>query len=84
VLQECMSEGFGVPARRMRNSGSGPAVLLAERLEAPVLFFGTGLPEDNWHADDESMALDVLVKGATTLALFWQRIAESAHGRESQ
>jgi acetylornithine deacetylase/succinyl-diaminopimelate desuccinylase-like protein len=84
VLQECMSEGFEVRARRMRNSGSGPAVLLAERLAAPVLFFGTGLPEDNWHADDESMALDVLVKGATTLALFWQRIAESAHGRESQ
>jgi acetylornithine deacetylase/succinyl-diaminopimelate desuccinylase-like protein len=84
VLRECMSEGFGVPAGRMRNSGSGPAALLAQQLSAPVLFFGTGLPEDNWHADDESMAMDVLAKGATTLALFWQRIAESARPRETQ
>jgi acetylornithine deacetylase/succinyl-diaminopimelate desuccinylase-like protein len=85
LLQECMSEGFGVPAGRMRNSGSGPAALLSERLGVPVLFFGTGLAEDNWHAGDESIAVDVLLEGATTLALFWPRVAGfQAQGKERQ
>jgi acetylornithine deacetylase/succinyl-diaminopimelate desuccinylase-like protein len=60
----------------MRNAGSGPVALLAEKADAPVLFFGTGLPEDRWHGPDESVDLDTLLTGASALALFWQRLAD--------
>ena len=80
LLAEAMSEGFGVTAGWMRNAGSGPAVLLAERIDAPVLFFGTGLPEDRWHTSDESVRVDVLLAGAATMCLFWPALAASGNG----
>jgi len=46
------------------------ADLPAHRLDAPVLFFGTGLPEGCWHDSDESVSVDVLAAGAATLAGF--------------
>jgi acetylornithine deacetylase/succinyl-diaminopimelate desuccinylase-like protein len=64
----------------MGNAGSGPGALLNERLDAPVVFFGTGLPDDHWHGPDESADLDVLLKGAATLAVFWRRLAEVMAG----
>jgi acetylornithine deacetylase/succinyl-diaminopimelate desuccinylase-like protein len=51
-------------------------VLLAEKVGAPVLFFGTGLPEDRWHGPDESVDVETLLTGAAALALFWPRLAE--------
>jgi acetylornithine deacetylase/succinyl-diaminopimelate desuccinylase-like protein len=78
LLADAMSQAFGVEAGWMRNGGSGPATLLEEFAGAPVLFFGTGLPEDRWHDSDESVHVDVLLKGAATLALFWPALA--AHG----
>jgi acetylornithine deacetylase/succinyl-diaminopimelate desuccinylase-like protein len=80
LLAEAMSEAFGVPAGWMRNAGSGPGALLAERVGAPVVFFGTGLPEDRWHDSDESVRLDVLLAGATTLCLFWPALAAHESG----
>jgi acetylornithine deacetylase/succinyl-diaminopimelate desuccinylase-like protein len=77
LLAEAMQEGFGVPkVHRMGNAGGGPADLLAHHVGAPVLFFGTGLPEDCWHDSDESVSIDVLLAGAATLAGFWGRLAE--------
>jgi acetylornithine deacetylase/succinyl-diaminopimelate desuccinylase-like protein len=78
LLADAMSEAFGVTAGWMRNAGSGPAALLADRVGAPVLFFGTGLPEDRWHDSDESVRVDVLLAGAATMCLFWPALA--AHG----
>jgi acetylornithine deacetylase/succinyl-diaminopimelate desuccinylase-like protein len=78
LLADAMSAAFGVKAGWMRNAGSGPAVLLAESAGAPVLFFGTGLPEDRWHDSDESVHVDVLLAGAATMCLFWSALA--AHG----
>jgi acetylornithine deacetylase/succinyl-diaminopimelate desuccinylase-like protein len=75
LLADAMSEAFGARAGWMRNGGSGPAALLAERCGAPVLFFGTGLPEDGWHDSDESVRVDVLLDGAATMALFWPALA---------
>jgi acetylornithine deacetylase/succinyl-diaminopimelate desuccinylase-like protein len=75
LLAHAMSEAFGVKAGWMRNAGSGPAALLAERVGAPVLFFGTGLPEDRWHDSDESVRVDVLLAGAATMSLFWPALA---------
>ncbi|CCH19821.1 M20/M25/M40 family metallo-hydrolase [Micromonospora lupini] len=77
VLAAAMSDGFGRPVGRMANAGGGPAELLARKLDAPVLFFGTGLPEDRWHDSDESVSVDVLLAGAATLARFWSRLAET-------
>ncbi|MGC4807920.1 M20/M25/M40 family metallo-hydrolase [Micromonospora sp. DT233] len=77
VLDAAMRDGFGRPVGRMGNAGGGPAELLARKLDAPVLFFGTGLPEDRWHDSDESVAVEVLLAGAATLAGFWSRLAEA-------
>jgi acetylornithine deacetylase/succinyl-diaminopimelate desuccinylase-like protein len=76
VLHEAMSAGWGRTAGQMRNAGGGPAILLVEAAQAPLVFFGTGLPEDNWHDSDESVRLDVLLAGAATLAHFWTGLAE--------
>jgi acetylornithine deacetylase/succinyl-diaminopimelate desuccinylase-like protein len=43
---------------------------------APVVFFGTGLPEDRWHGEDERVSIQMLIRGAATLAQYWQRLAE--------
>ncbi|MDO3683294.1 M20/M25/M40 family metallo-hydrolase [Micromonospora sp. C28ISP2-4] len=80
VLDAAMSDGFGAPVGRMANAGGGPAELLTRKLDAPVLFFGTGLPEDHWHDSDESVAVDVLLAGAATLASFWSRLAGTDAG----
>ncbi|MEU0077621.1 M20/M25/M40 family metallo-hydrolase [Micromonospora tulbaghiae] len=79
VLTEAMRDGFGRPIGRMANAGGGPAELLSRKLDAPVLFFGTGLPEDHWHDSDESVDVDVLLAGAATLAHFWSRLPERDH-----
>ena len=44
-------------------------------IAAPVIFLGTGLPEDHWHASDESIDLRMLVRGAATLAHLWRELA---------
>lgn len=77
LLAAAMEEGFGLRVGRMGNAGGGPADLLAREVGAPVLFFGTGLPEDRWHDSDERVSVDVLLAGAATLARFWQRLADA-------
>jgi acetylornithine deacetylase/succinyl-diaminopimelate desuccinylase-like protein len=78
ALAEAMRIGFGVDSvGRMGNAGGGPAELLARALDAPLVFFGTGLVSDRWHGSDERVRLDVLEKGAVTLAAFWPRVAEA-------
>ncbi|WP_353987228.1 M20/M25/M40 family metallo-hydrolase [Ruicaihuangia caeni] len=77
ALAAAMGAGFeSAEVGRMGNAGGGPAELLARMLDAPVLFFGTGLVTDNWHAADERVDLAVVEKGAATLAHFWALIAE--------
>jgi acetylornithine deacetylase/succinyl-diaminopimelate desuccinylase-like protein len=76
VFARSMAEVWGLPVGRMRNAGGAPTVLLSAAAGAPVAFFGTGLPEDNWHGPDESVDLDVLIKGAATLATAWPRLAQ--------
>jgi acetylornithine deacetylase/succinyl-diaminopimelate desuccinylase-like protein len=75
ALAEAMEDGFGTPAGRMGNAGGGPAQWLARACGAPILFFGTGLPEDRWHDSDERASIDVLCNGAATLAHLWPRLA---------
>ncbi|MCU1572153.1 MAG: Peptidase, partial [Micrococcaceae bacterium] len=61
---------------RMGNAGGGPASLLSGLLGAPVIFFGTGLIEDQWHDGDESIHLPTFLAGAATLAFLWNELAE--------
>lgn len=75
ALAEAMAKGFGTKeVGWMGNAGGGPADLLSSALGVPVVFFGTGLVEDNWHDSDESVSIDVLKAGAATLAFLWDEL----------
>jgi acetylornithine deacetylase/succinyl-diaminopimelate desuccinylase-like protein len=82
ALREAMAEGFGREVGLMRNAGGSPASLLHDVTDAPILFFGTGLPEDNWHDSDESVRIDMLQAGAATLAHLWPRLAALAEDQD--
>jgi hypothetical protein len=43
-----------------------------------VYFLGTGLPEDHWHASDESIDVRMLLAGAGTIAHLWREIGALA------
>jgi acetylornithine deacetylase/succinyl-diaminopimelate desuccinylase-like protein len=75
ALRSAMEEGFGRDVGFMRNAGGSPASLLHDVTGAPVIFFGTGLPEDKWHDSDESVLVDLLHAGSATLAALWPRLA---------
>jgi acetylornithine deacetylase/succinyl-diaminopimelate desuccinylase-like protein len=78
ALSAAMEKGFGSPeVGRMGNAGGGPADLLSSALNIPVVFFGTGLVEDNWHDSDESVRMDILKSGAATLAFLWEELGRS-------
>ncbi|CAI3800482.1 M20/M25/M40 family metallo-hydrolase [Pseudarthrobacter sp. MM222] len=74
-LSTAMTKGFqSQEVGRMGNAGGGPADLLSSALKVPVVFFGTGLVEDNWHDSDESVRVDILKAGAATLAFLWEEL----------
>jgi len=75
ALKRALASGFGREAvGSMGNAGGGPADLLAETLGTEVVFLGTGLPEDHWHASDESIDVEMLERGAATIAYLWDEL----------
>jgi acetylornithine deacetylase/succinyl-diaminopimelate desuccinylase-like protein len=85
ALVEASAAGHGNDvAGRMGNAGGGPAELLARVLDAPVIFVGTGLPEDHWHASDESIRIDTLLDGAATIAHLWDELGSRLPRREDR
>ncbi|HET9380921.1 MAG TPA: dipeptidase [Streptomyces sp.] len=70
-----MGRAFDQPVRYTREGGSGPAADLQEVLGAPVLFLGISVPSDGWHAPNEKVELDLLLKGAETSAYLWGDLA---------
>ncbi|WP_327353573.1 dipeptidase [Streptomyces sp. NBC_01304] len=72
-----MGRAFEQPIRFTREGGSGPAADLQDVLEAPVLFLGISVPSDGWHAPNEKVELDLLMKGVETTAYLWGDLAES-------
>ncbi|MFJ4469044.1 dipeptidase [Streptomyces sp. NPDC089424] len=70
-----MGRAFGLPVRHTREGGSGPAADLQEVLGAPVLFLGISVPSDGWHAPNEKVELDLLLKGAEATAYLWGDLA---------
>ncbi len=76
-----MGRAFGKPVRFTREGGSGPAADLQDVLGAPVLFLGVSVPSDGWHAPNEKIELDLLLKGVETSAHLWGELA--GNGREA-
>ncbi|MET8679181.1 M20/M25/M40 family metallo-hydrolase [Streptomyces sp. NPDC004647] len=76
-----MGRAFGQKIRFTREGGSGPAADLQDTLGAPVLFLGISVPSDGWHAPNEKVELDLLMKGVETAAYLWGDLAQN--GREA-
>lgn len=74
-LARAMGRAFGTKIRFTREGGSGPAADLQDVLGAPVLFLGISVPSDGWHAPNEKVELDLLLKGAETAAYLWGEFA---------
>ena len=70
-----MGRAFGQPVRFTREGGSGPAADLQDVLGVPVLFLGISIPSDGWHAPNEKVELDLLMKGVETAAYLWGDLA---------
>ncbi len=72
-----MGRAFEQKIRFTREGGSGPAADLQDALGAPVLFLGISVPSDGWHAPNEKVELDLLMKGVETTAYLWSDLAET-------
>ncbi|MCS0634401.1 dipeptidase [Streptomyces sp. LP05-1] len=73
-----MSAAFdGAKIRFTREGGSGPAADLQDVLAAPVLFLGISVPSDGWHAPNEKVELDLLLKGAEAAAHLWSDLPDA-------
>ncbi|MBH5336876.1 dipeptidase [Streptomyces pactum] len=70
-----MGRAFGQRVRFTREGGSGPAADLQDVLGVPVLFLGISVPSDGWHAPNEKVELDLLMKGVETAAYLWDDLA---------
>ncbi|MFD7628366.1 M20/M25/M40 family metallo-hydrolase [Streptomyces sp. NPDC059851] len=70
ALVRSVSRAYGSPARAIGNGGAAPAAQLARACDAPVLFFGTGLPGDRWHGPDERASLEALRIGVEVITGF--------------
>ncbi|MBB5117129.1 peptidase M20 [Streptomyces eurocidicus] len=64
-----------------REGGAGPAADLQDVLGVPVLFLGISVPSDGWHAPNEKVELDLLMKGVETAAHLWSDLAETGRAR---
>ncbi|GAA3824554.1 dipeptidase [Streptomyces chiangmaiensis] len=78
-VARAMGRAFQQPVRFTREGGSGPAADLQEVLGAPVLFLGISVPSDGWHAPNEKVELDLLLKGVETSAYLWGELGERRH-----
>ncbi|MFC9396731.1 dipeptidase [Streptomyces sp. NPDC057027] len=80
AVARAMSRAFdGAKVRYTREGGSGPAADLQDVLEAPVLFLGISVPSDGWHAPNEKIELDLLMKGVETTAYLWGDLPAALH-----
>ncbi|MFF8259119.1 M20/M25/M40 family metallo-hydrolase [Streptomyces virginiae] len=70
ALHRAVGHAYGAPARSIGNGGATPAAQLARACDAPVLFFGTGLPGDRWHGPEERVEIRALSLGTRALTRF--------------
>lgn len=82
VLVDAISAAFdGAPVLPTREGGSGPEAGLQQAVDAPLVFLGVGLPDDQIHAPNEKVTLPMLFKGAEATAHLWAGLA--AAGKEA-
>lgn len=58
-----------------REGGSGPEAELADTIGAPMIFVGVMTDDDQIHAPDERASVDLLLKGAQSVAHLWRELA---------
>ncbi len=63
ILCDAIEQVWGKKPLFTRSGGSGPEEGLGRLLGAPVISLGIGLPEDNYHAPNESLDLNQLWRG---------------------
>ena len=61
----------------VREGGSGPEEALGRILEAPVVFLGVGLPDDNIHAPNERIVLEQFWRGLLAVGELWFELSET-------
>ncbi|MFD5426083.1 dipeptidase [Streptomyces sp. NPDC127084] len=82
AVARAMSRAFdGEKIRYTREGGSGPAADLQDVLGAPVLFLGISVPSDGWHAPNEKVELDLLLKGVEASAYLWGELGTADAAR---
>jgi acetylornithine deacetylase/succinyl-diaminopimelate desuccinylase-like protein len=76
ALSEAISLAFdGADVLPTREGGSGPEAGLQQAVDAPLVFLGVGLPDDQIHAPNEKVTLSMLFKGAEATAHLWSGFA---------
>jgi acetylornithine deacetylase/succinyl-diaminopimelate desuccinylase-like protein len=71
-----MADVFGVRPALTREGGSIPPVESFARLMGlPAILVGLGLPDDQIHAPNEKMTLDMYFKGIRVLGRLWGELA---------
>jgi acetylornithine deacetylase/succinyl-diaminopimelate desuccinylase-like protein len=76
ALTDAISRAFdGAEVLPTREGGSGPEAAIQVALEAPLVFLGVGLPDDQIHAPNEKVNLSMLYRGAEAAALLWENFA---------
>jgi acetylornithine deacetylase/succinyl-diaminopimelate desuccinylase-like protein len=73
--RRAMERAFGGEILFTREGGSGPEADLADILGAPLVFIAVGLDEDQIHAPNERVDLELLLKGAEVAAYLWDELA---------
>jgi acetylornithine deacetylase/succinyl-diaminopimelate desuccinylase-like protein len=82
ALTAAISKAFdGAEVLPTREGGSGPEASLQQAVDAPLVFLGVGLPDDQIHAPNEKVSLPMLYRGAEAAAYLWSALA--ATGREA-
>jgi acetylornithine deacetylase/succinyl-diaminopimelate desuccinylase-like protein len=82
ALQRAIETVWGTPPLFTREGGSGPEEALGRVLGAPVLYLGTGLPGDRFHAPNERAVLDQICKGLLAAGELWPELAAVARREE--
>jgi acetylornithine deacetylase/succinyl-diaminopimelate desuccinylase-like protein len=76
ALADAISRAFdGAQVLPTREGGSGPEAAIQQAVQAPLVFLGVGLPDDQIHAPNEKVNLSMLYRGAEAAALLWESFA---------
>ena len=79
VAERALEQEWGKPVVFMREGGSIPVgALFDSELRAPVIFMGTGLPDDNIHSPNEKFELDCFRLGCRAHAAYIDRLRNGA------